>query len=210
MFGGGSVCGPGNSPRGEKNKFINFYGACPDLLVIVNLARLFTFLKKHRTFIRGPPFVLHFKKIEMEGRRMPEWIRIKISDYYNNAAGEQEYTYVSPEVYEALANDFRKEAEAERKRDERNRASINYEDGETDDLLFIQQESLEEVVMRELETQNLQTAMQELTDVQKERLQLYFFEGKTYREIAEKQKVSDYSVRESISGALKKIKKYFD
>ena len=37
---------------------------------------------------------------------MPEWIRIKISDFYYNAVGESEYTYVSPEVYEALMNSF--------------------------------------------------------------------------------------------------------
>lgn len=137
---------------------------------------------------------------------MPEWIRIKISDYYTNAIGEQEYTYVSPEVYEALANDFRKEAEAERKRDERNRAAIHFEDGETEDLLFMPQESVEERIMQELEIQELQRAMKSLSNVQRERMRLYFFEGKTVREIASLQEVNHNAVWKSIQAAIQQIK----
>lgn len=203
-------CVLGSSQGGGKNRFINFKWACPDLLEKVNLARLFAFTRKTQHFIRGPPFVFHFKNNEMEGRRMPEWIRIKICDYYKNAIGEQKYTYVSPEVYEALANDFRKEAEAERKRDERNRAVMNYEDGETDDLLLIQQESVEEQVLRELEIQTLQKGMLTLTKVQKERLHLYFFKGMTTREIAEYQGGSQNVVWKSIQSAVNNLKKFLD
>lgn len=64
---------------------------------------------------------------------MSEWIRIK--DFYKNAVGEEEYAYVSKEVYEAL----------------------------------------EDVVIRRIELETLQEAMQLLTQIQKERLHLYFF-----------------------------------
>ena len=50
--------------------------------------------------------------------------------------------------------------------------------------------------------------MQSLTQVQKERLHLYFFEGMTFRQIAEKTGISDMSVRESVEASLKKIKNF--
>ena len=44
---------------------------------------------------------------------MSEWIRIRVKDFYKDAVGELEYTYVTREVYEALADTFRKEAHAD-------------------------------------------------------------------------------------------------
>ena len=44
---------------------------------------------------------------------MSEWIRIRVKDFYKDAVGELEYTYVTREVYEALADTFRKEAHAQ-------------------------------------------------------------------------------------------------
>ena len=35
---------------------------------------------------------------------MSEWIRIRVKDFYKDAVGEREYTYVTREVYEALAD----------------------------------------------------------------------------------------------------------
>ena len=55
----------------------------------------------------------------------------------------------------------------------------------------------------------LKQAMKQLNENQKRRVCLYYFQGLTYREIAEIEGVSDKSVRESVSGAIKKIKKYF-
>ena len=46
--------------------------------------------------------------------------------------------------------------------------------------------------------------------VQRERLHFYFFEGMTYRQIAAKEGVGEKNIRESINGAVKKIKKFFD
>ena len=39
---------------------------------------------------------------------MSEWIKIRVKDFYKDAVGELEYTYVTREVYEALADTFRK------------------------------------------------------------------------------------------------------
>ena len=138
---------------------------------------------------------------------MSKKIRIRIKDFYKDAIGEIEYTYVSEEVYEALVNTFRKEAHAEEMRDLRHVTKDGYVEGDTEDLLIETEESVEDYVIRQLEIKQLQKAMQQLTENQKERLQLYFFEGLTYRQIGEKLGISDKSVRESIDVALKKIKK---
>lgn len=141
---------------------------------------------------------------------MSEWRKIRIQDYYKEAVGDAEYTYVTPEVYEILANTFRKEAHAEQMRDLRNRTAEGYTEGDTEDLLMESPESLEDMVIRQMEIETLQKAMQTLSEIQRERLHLYFFEGLTYRQIGEKLGVSDMSVRESIDASLKKIKKFFD
>lgn len=138
---------------------------------------------------------------------MSKKIRIRIKDFYKDAIGEIEYTYVSEEVYEALVNTFRKEVHAEEMRDLRHVTKDGYVEGDTEDLLIETEESVEDYVIRQLEIKQLQKAMQQLTENQKERLQLYFFEGLTYRQIGEKLGISDKSVRESIDAALKKIKK---
>lgn len=141
---------------------------------------------------------------------MSEWIRIRVKDFYKDAIGETEYTYVTKEVYEALTETFRKETHAQEMRDLRHTIKEGYTEGETEDLIFDSGESLEDMVIRQMELETLQKAMQSLTEVQRERLHLYFFEGLTYRQIAEKKGIGEKSVRESITSAIKKIKKFFD
>lgn len=84
---------------------------------------------------------------------MSKKIMIRIRDFYKDAIGEVEYTYVSEEVYEALVDTFRKEAHAEVMRNLRHVTKDGYVEGDTEN--------------------------------QKERLQLYFFEGLTYRQTGE-------------------------
>lgn len=66
---------------------------------------------------------------------MSEWIRIRVKDFYKDAVGELEYTYVTREVYEALADTFRKEAHAQEMRDIRHTTKDGYTEGETEDLV---------------------------------------------------------------------------
>lgn len=117
---------------------------------------------------------------------------------------------MTEEVYEALTETFRKEVHAQQMRDLRHITREGYTEGETEDLIFESGESLEDMVIRQMELEILQKAMQSLTEVQRERLHLYFFEGLTYRQIAEKKGIGEKNVRESITGAIKKIKKFFD
>lgn len=141
---------------------------------------------------------------------MSEWIRIRVKDFYTDAIGETEYTNVTKEVYEALTETFRKEAHAQEMRDLRHVTKEGYTEGETEDLAFDSGESLEDMVIRQMELETLQKAMQSLTEVQRERLHLYFFEGLTYRQIGQKKGIVEKNVRESITGAIKKIKKIFN
>ncbi len=48
---------------------------------------------------------------------MSEWIRIRVKDFYKDAVGETEYTYVTEDVYEALTETFRREGHAQDMRD---------------------------------------------------------------------------------------------
>ena len=57
---------------------------------------------------------------------MSEWIRIRVKDFYKDAVGELEYTYVTREVYEALVDTFRKEAHAQEMRDIRHTTKDGY------------------------------------------------------------------------------------
>ncbi len=140
---------------------------------------------------------------------MSEWIRIRINDFYKNAVGEEEYAYVSKEVYEALADTFRREAHAEEMRDLRHTTADGYTEGETEDLMTERGETLEDAVIRRMELETLQEAMQSLTGIQRERLHLYFFEGMTIREIAEKQKVNRNAVWKSLQVILEQLRTFF-
>lgn len=85
-----------------------------------------------------------------------------------------------------------------------------YKEGETEDLIFDFGESLEDMAIRQMELEILQNAMQSLTDVQRERLHLYFFKGMTTREIADKLGVSQNVVWKSIRGSINTLKKFFE
>lgn len=80
----------------------------------------------------------------------------------------------------------------------------------TEDLIKETGISLEDMVIRQIEIEILQKAMQSLTEVQKERLHLYFFKGMTTREIADKLGVSQNVVWKSIRGSINTLKKFFE
>ena len=121
---------------------------------------------------------------------MSKWIKIRIKDFYKDAIGETEYTYVNEEVYEALVNTFRKEAHAEEMRDLRHITAHGYVEGDTEDLIMDTGASLEDIVIRQIEIE--------------------IFEGMTTREIADKMGVSQNVVWKSIQGAINSLKKFFE
>lgn len=133
-------------------------------------------------------------------------IKIRLKDYYTNAVGEDEFVYVTKEVFEALANTFRREEHAEQMRDIRHLTDTGYIEGDTENILFLIGESLEEQILKKLELERLQEIMSSLSSVQKERIFLYFFEGMTIRDIAKVQGVNRNAVWKSIQQAIALIR----
>ena len=68
-------------------------------------------------------------------------------------------------------------------------------------------ESLEDIVLKNIQIENLCKAMQNLSQTQRRRIYLYFFESMTYEEIADEEDCSKMSVKRSVDNAIKKLKK---
>lgn len=69
-----------------------------------------------------------------------------------------------------------------------------------------QQDSVEDVVFRNLQIEELHSSISELPEMQKHRLIRYFFDGLTYEQIAKEEGCSKVAVKYSIDKAVKKLK----
>ena len=123
--------------------------------------------------------------------------------------GEKEFVYVTREVYEALLHTFRREQHAQLMRDIRHLTLKGYVEGETEDYLSENELSLEDEVIHQMDLEILQKAIQSLTQEQKERLYLYFFKGKSVREIARIQGTNRNTVWNSIQKTLLQLRTFF-
>lgn len=70
-------------------------------------------------------------------------------------------------------------------------------------------ESVEDAVITEMRNEALRKAIAGLPEVQRRRLLLYYFEGMSYEEIAQKEKCTIMPIKRSIDRAKEKIKKIF-
>lgn len=70
--------------------------------------------------------------------------------------------------------------------------------------------SVEDDLIREYDYKELQSALRSLPDVQRRRVEKYFFEGMTVREIAAEEMVNHTAVVRSIQVALKNMKNFFE
>ena len=78
---------------------------------------------------------------------------------------------------------------------------------------FYQPESVEDIVFRNIQIEDLHRAIRMLPDTQRRRLILYYFKGMTYEQIAKVEGCTKMPVKRSIDGAishLRKILKKFD
>lgn len=69
--------------------------------------------------------------------------------------------------------------------------------------------SLEDIVLKKIVYEKLYEKIEKLSDIQKRRLKLYYFEGMTLENIAKIEGCSKVAVKYSIDHALKKISKSF-
>lgn len=68
-------------------------------------------------------------------------------------------------------------------------------------------ELVEDTVLRNIEYEQLYKAISMLTETQQRRLKLYYFQGLTYKRIAEMERCSTSAVLSSISAAIENIRK---
>ncbi|MDO5557944.1 MAG: sigma-70 family RNA polymerase sigma factor [Clostridia bacterium] len=68
--------------------------------------------------------------------------------------------------------------------------------------------STESVVEQKLQSEELYLAINKLSDIQKRRIKMYYFEDLNLRQIAEKEGCSIMSVKESIESGIKKLKNF--
>lgn len=67
--------------------------------------------------------------------------------------------------------------------------------------------SVEEIVENNIINEEIKTAIDELSDVQKRRIKMYYFEGLTQQEIANKEGTSLRAVQYTLNSAINKLKK---
>ena len=68
-------------------------------------------------------------------------------------------------------------------------------------------DSIEEVVLRKIQIETLHTAMKKLPEMQRRRMQLYYFEGMTYEQIAKKAGCTKMPVKRSNEATVEHLKK---
>lgn len=68
------------------------------------------------------------------------------------------------------------------------------------------QESVEDIVLRNLQNEKVHNAIEKLPEVQKRRIKMYFLDGMTYEEIAVKENCKHPAVLKSVKAALEKLR----
>lgn len=71
-------------------------------------------------------------------------------------------------------------------------------------------ENLEDVVLRRIQTEELHKAIGRLTEKQRRRLVMYYFEDMTYEQIACKEGCTKMPIKRSIEAALVNLRKFFE
>lgn len=72
------------------------------------------------------------------------------------------------------------------------------------------QEAPDEIVMRQLESDELHSAILKLPEIQRRRLILYYYGGLTHEQIAEIEGCARAVITKSIAKAINNLKKFFD
>ena len=70
-------------------------------------------------------------------------------------------------------------------------------------------ESVEIAVLNDMRNEQLRRAIATLPETQRRRLVMYYFDGLTYEEIAERERCTHPAVIKSVKSAISKLKKYF-
>ncbi len=115
---------------------------------------------------------------------------------------------VLTEAEAAAFSDFNRNEDKFVKRQQLYSDVYGYEEGTTEVCYGeLVQDNLFDIVSGNLDKEKLQQALSQLKDAQRSRVEMYYLEGYTVREIAELEGVDKRAVQDSIKYALKKLKK---
>ena len=73
--------------------------------------------------------------------------------------------------------------------------------------IFQKEEALEDTVLKRWEAEQLHSAIEQLTEIQRRRLVKYYFEDKNYEQIAQEEGYSFQMVAKSVKAAIRNLKK---
>ena len=71
-------------------------------------------------------------------------------------------------------------------------------------------DSVEDIVIRNLQNEKVHSVIEQLPEVQKRRIKMYFFDGMTYEEIAARENCKHPAVVKSVKAALEKLRIYLE
>ena len=128
---------------------------------------------------------------------------------YKPVNGKRISVEVSPEVKEALEETDRK-LRSQGRQDRRHLDLREYIDGVSDTTDIYPQEDIADLVIRMDRYNQLYSAMETLTPIQRRRVRRYFFEGLNYRKIGEMEGVGHKTIHCSVVQAIEKMRKYID
>ncbi len=129
----------------------------------------------------------------------------KITITYNGQEIE-----VDQAIADYLEDEERRRIQAEEKSDNRHLSDKEIESYDFDSFVADKPADFVEQIANASEAEYLRRALDFLTETQRRRVQMYFFDGFTYEQIAEFENVNVANIWRSIDGALKKLKKFFE
>lgn len=139
----------------------------------------------------------------------PYTIYEKEGKYYitfEESHGKRTYLEVEKELYEAF-NDFELEDLSYLNVWDRHLEQSEVWESTLNERAVEVPETVEEIVLRNIQNEKVHRAIEQLPEVQKRRIRMYFFEGMTYEEIAAKEKCKHPAVVKSVKVALEKLKR---
>lgn len=150
------------------------------------------------------------KDIEQVKKQNPESIIIRVDDFYRQSSENAIEAEVNLEVFLALAYDFKKTADTQRKATTVHIDGCLLESVLESRTLYCSSISLEEQYEMIESASEIHKVEKQLSDSQRKRWKMYFYDGYTLSEIAEYEHVSKIAVHYTIQAVKRKLKKFLE
>ncbi|MFI3327416.1 MAG: sigma-70 family RNA polymerase sigma factor [Clostridia bacterium] len=148
----------------------------------------------------------YIKEIVDENKTIRNILRYYI---YLNSSNSEERLEIDKKVAITIFQRFVRKERNLRRSDERHNEYSDVSEQAINKRSLNKPMPLEEQVEKTIEIEKLHEAMVLLSDVQKRRMKMYYFENLTFEQIGEIENCSKKRIQKSVSLASKKIKKYF-